>query len=93
LNSGQASYTFTLVLNQCGTQFIDELGSGGQAYLENTIVIQMEEGIQEVRFSNFWSLCIICIIYCHLGLFLALLFHVFSTAIMYMKRKNNDERS
>ncbi|KAK2722506.1 uncharacterized protein LOC136034371 [Artemia franciscana] len=48
LNSGQASYTFTLVLNQCGTQFIDELGSGGQAYLENTIVIQMEEGIQEV---------------------------------------------
>ncbi|KAK2721972.1 hypothetical protein QYM36_002512 [Artemia franciscana] len=48
LNSGQASYTFTLVLNQCGTQFIDELGSGGQAYLENTVVIQMEEGIQEV---------------------------------------------
>ena len=31
--------------------------------------------------------------YCHLGLLLALLFHVFSTAIMYMKRKNNDERS
>ncbi|KAK2702963.1 hypothetical protein QYM36_018488 [Artemia franciscana] len=48
LNSGQASYTFTLVLDQCGTQFIDELGSGGQAYLENTIIIQMQEEIQEV---------------------------------------------
>ncbi|XP_065575278.1 uncharacterized protein LOC136036873 isoform X2 [Artemia franciscana] len=47
LNSGQASYTFTLVLDQCGTQFIDELGSGGQAYLENTIIIQMQEEIQE----------------------------------------------
>ena len=44
------------MLNQCGTQFIDELGSGGQAYLENTIIIQMQEEIQEVRFSNFWSI-------------------------------------
>ncbi|KAK2723374.1 hypothetical protein QYM36_001890 [Artemia franciscana] len=52
LNSGQVSYTSTLVLNQCGTQFIDELGSGGQAYLENTIVIQMEEGIQEIGDSS-----------------------------------------
>ncbi|KAK2702143.1 hypothetical protein QYM36_019273 [Artemia franciscana] len=48
LNSGQAIYTFTLVLNQCGAQLIDGLGSGGQAYPENTIVIQMEEGIQEI---------------------------------------------
>jgi hypothetical protein len=49
--SGQTRYTFTVTLNACGTQFIDQFQEGGQAYLENVLVIQNEPGIQEVGYS------------------------------------------
>ena len=44
----RADYEFTLFLNSCGSKWVDEMASGGKAYLENVIVIQNEEGIQEV---------------------------------------------
>ncbi|KAL0277611.1 UNVERIFIED_CONTAM: hypothetical protein PYX00_004845 [Menopon gallinae] len=47
-NSGQTKYTFTVSLDSCGTQFVDQFAQGGQAYLENTLVLQNEAGIQEV---------------------------------------------
>ncbi|XP_012165181.1 uncharacterized protein LOC100646467 isoform X2 [Bombus terrestris] len=48
-NSGQTRYSFTLSLNSCGTQFINDFaGQAGQAYLENVLVLQNEPGIQEV---------------------------------------------
>ncbi|XP_068970431.1 uncharacterized protein [Bombus flavifrons] len=48
-NSGQTRYSFTLNLNSCGTQFINDFaGQAGQAYLENVLVLQNEPGIQEV---------------------------------------------
>ena len=46
-----ASYEFTLFLNTCGSKWVDEMATGGKAYLENVIVIQFEEGIQEVFFK------------------------------------------
>lgn len=46
--SGQTRYSFTVRLNACGTQFIDQFREGGQAYLENVLVLQNEPGIQEV---------------------------------------------
>lgn len=48
VNSGRDTYEFVIRLNSCGSQWVDQLGSGGQAYLENIIIIQNEEGIQEV---------------------------------------------
>ncbi|KAJ9581636.1 hypothetical protein L9F63_023177, partial [Diploptera punctata] len=45
--SGQKTYSITVRLNSCGTQFIDQFKEGGQAYLENVLVIQNEPGIQE----------------------------------------------
>ena len=42
------SYEFTIRLESCGSQWVDALASGGQAYLENVIIIQNEPGIQEV---------------------------------------------
>ncbi|KAF0764469.1 Cuticlin-1 [Aphis craccivora] len=47
-NSGQTKYSFKVMLNSCGTRFVDEFSSGKQAYLENVLVIQNEPGIQEV---------------------------------------------
>jgi hypothetical protein len=47
----QTLYSFTVRLNACGTQFIDQFKEGGQAYLENVLVIQNEPGIQEVYYS------------------------------------------
>ncbi|XP_023231691.1 cuticlin-1-like [Centruroides sculpturatus] len=47
-NEGQKSYEFVIFTDRCGTTFVDEYNHGGQAYLENTIVIQNEPGIQEV---------------------------------------------
>ncbi|XP_076386202.1 uncharacterized protein LOC100877451 isoform X2 [Megachile rotundata] len=48
-NSGQTKYTFTVSLDSCGTQFINDFaGEAGQAYLENVLVLQNEPGIQEV---------------------------------------------
>ncbi|EZA58941.1 hypothetical protein X777_16900 [Ooceraea biroi] len=48
-NSGQTKYSFTLSLDSCGTQFINDFeGEAGQAYLENVLVLQNEPGIQEV---------------------------------------------
>jgi hypothetical protein len=49
--SGLTRYTFTVTLNACGTQFIDQFQEGGQAYLENVLVIQNEPGIQEVGYG------------------------------------------
>lgn len=49
--TGQTQFSFTVRLNACGTQFIDEFKEGGQAYLENVLVIQNELGIQEVCYS------------------------------------------
>ncbi|XP_013771895.1 uncharacterized protein LOC106457057 [Limulus polyphemus] len=48
LNSGKSAYEFTVFLDRCGTQFVDQFRQGGQAYLENTIVIQNEPGFQEI---------------------------------------------
>ncbi|EFN80393.1 uncharacterized protein LOC105186910 isoform X2 [Harpegnathos saltator] len=48
-NSGQTMYSFTVNLDSCGTQFINDFeGEAGQAYLENVLVLQNEPGIQEV---------------------------------------------
>ncbi|XP_029047409.2 uncharacterized protein LOC114878135 [Osmia bicornis bicornis] len=48
-NSGQTKYSFTVNLDSCGTQFINDFaGEAGQAYLENVLVLQNEPGIQEV---------------------------------------------
>ncbi|XP_039299317.1 uncharacterized protein LOC120355083 isoform X2 [Nilaparvata lugens] len=47
-DSGQTKYNFTVMLNSCGTQFVDEFSQGKQAYLENVLVLQNEIGIQEV---------------------------------------------
>ncbi|XP_068082882.1 uncharacterized protein [Anabrus simplex] len=47
-NSGSQEYSFTVRLDSCGTQFVDQLQEGGQAYLENVLVMQNEAGIQEV---------------------------------------------
>lgn len=42
-NSGQTRYSFTLSLNSCGTQFINDFaGQAGQAYLENVLVLQVD---------------------------------------------------
>ncbi|XP_023218723.1 uncharacterized protein LOC111620928 [Centruroides sculpturatus] len=47
-NSHLNVYEFTISLDRCGTAFIDEFAQGGQAYLENTIIIQNHAGFQEV---------------------------------------------
>lgn len=48
-NSGQTKYSFTVNLDSCGTEFINDFeGEAGQAYLENVLVLQNEPGIQEV---------------------------------------------
>ncbi|XP_076334643.1 uncharacterized protein LOC143238378 [Tachypleus tridentatus] len=47
-NSGKSIYEFTVFLDRCGTQFIDQFSQGGQAYLENTIIIQNEPSFQEI---------------------------------------------
>lgn len=40
-NSGQTRYSFTVNLDSCGTQFINDFaGEAGQAYLENVLVLQ-----------------------------------------------------
>jgi hypothetical protein len=49
--TGQTLYSFTVRLNACGTQFIDQFQEGGQAFLENVLVIQNEPGIQEVCYN------------------------------------------
>uniref|UniRef100_A0A2S2QF31 ZP domain-containing protein n=1 Tax=Sipha flava TaxID=143950 RepID=A0A2S2QF31_9HEMI len=46
-NSGQTKYSFKVMLNSCGTHFVDEFSTGKQAYLENVLVVQNEPGIQE----------------------------------------------
>ncbi|RZC36031.1 EGF-like domain-containing protein 2, partial [Asbolus verrucosus] len=47
-NSEQTKYKFTVSLNSCGTEFINAFDTQGQSYLENVLVIQNEQGIQEV---------------------------------------------
>ncbi|EFX86937.1 hypothetical protein DAPPUDRAFT_97116 [Daphnia pulex] len=46
--SNRDSYEFLIRLESCGSQWVDALASGGQAYLENVIIIQNEPGIQEI---------------------------------------------
>ena len=48
-NSGQTKYTFTLNLDSCGTQFINDFEGQGQAYLENVLVLQVSECIRFQR--------------------------------------------
>jgi hypothetical protein len=49
-NSGQTQYSFTVSLDSCGTQFINDFeGEAGQAYLENVLVLQVDI---EIRFIN-----------------------------------------
>lgn len=41
-NSGSTRYSFTVNLDSCGTQFINDFtGPAGQAYLENVLVLQV----------------------------------------------------
>lgn len=41
-NSGRTEYSFTVNLESCGTQFINDFeGEAGQAYLENVLVLQV----------------------------------------------------
>lgn len=41
-NSGKTEYSFTVSLDSCGTQFINDFeGEAGQAYLENVLVLQV----------------------------------------------------
>lgn len=47
-NSEMTKYRFTVSLNSCGTEFINAFDTQGQSYLENVLVIQNEQGIQEV---------------------------------------------
>ncbi|XP_014294289.1 cuticlin-6 [Halyomorpha halys] len=47
-DSQSSRYRFTVQLNSCGTQFVNEFDKGGQAYLENVLVIQNEPGILEI---------------------------------------------
>ncbi|XP_044264999.1 EGF-like domain-containing protein 2 isoform X2 [Tribolium madens] len=47
-NSEMSKYRFTVSLNSCGTEFINAFDTQGQSYLENVLVIQNEQGIQEV---------------------------------------------
>ncbi|XP_018332371.1 uncharacterized protein LOC108741896 [Agrilus planipennis] len=47
-NSGQTTYSFTVNLNSCGTEFVNGFDTQGQSYLENVLVLQNEAGIQEV---------------------------------------------
>lgn len=43
-NSGQTKYSFTVNLDSCGTQFINDFeGEAGQAYLENVLVLQVRK--------------------------------------------------
>ena len=51
-NSGRDFYEFIIRLDSCGSKWVDELSIGGQAYLENVIIIQNEPGIQEVLAST-----------------------------------------
>uniref|UniRef100_T1ISB6 ZP domain-containing protein n=1 Tax=Strigamia maritima TaxID=126957 RepID=T1ISB6_STRMM len=46
--SGRDEYEFEVTLDKCGTQFIDNMASGGTAFLENTLLLQNEPGIQEM---------------------------------------------
>ncbi|KAG5311345.1 LIP3 Lipase, partial [Pseudoatta argentina] len=60
-NSGSIQYSFTVNLDSCGTQFINDFkGATGQAYLETVLVLQNEPGVQEVwdairRVRCFWK--------------------------------------
>jgi len=50
-NSGLTRYSFTVSLNSCGTQFINDFkGATGQAYLENVLVLQV--GIKLIKFIS-----------------------------------------
>lgn len=53
-NSGQTTYSFTLRLDSCGTQFINDFeGEAGQAYLENVLVLQVNTEFFKFPFFNY----------------------------------------
>lgn len=56
-NSGLTQYSFTLNLDSCGTQFINDFeGEAGQAYLENVLVLQV--GVElNLLVSLFFRFC------------------------------------
>ena len=42
-NSGNTKYSFTVSMDSCGTQFINDFeGEAGQSYLENVLVLQVK---------------------------------------------------
>lgn len=45
--SSRSEYEFVVVSGTCGTRYVENPGT--PSYLENTVVIQNEPGIQEVR--------------------------------------------
>lgn len=45
--TSRSEYEFVVVSGTCGTRFVEN--PGAPSYLENTVVIQNEPGIQEVR--------------------------------------------
>jgi len=50
-NSGSTTYSFTVNLESCGTQFINDFeGEAGQAYLENVLVLQV--GVELTKFIS-----------------------------------------
>jgi len=50
-NSGMTQYSFTVNLDSCGTQFINDFeGEAGQAYLENVLVLQV--GVEITKFIS-----------------------------------------
>jgi len=50
-NSSLIRYSFTVNLDSCGTQFINDFeGATGQAYLENVVVLQV--GIKLIKFIS-----------------------------------------
>lgn len=50
-NSGTTQYSFTVSLDSCGTQFINDFeGEAGQAYLENVLVLQVS--VKLTKFIN-----------------------------------------
>jgi len=54
-NSGQTQYSFTVSLDSCGTQFINDFeGEAGQAYLENVLVLQVDIEIRFISLRIFY---------------------------------------
>jgi len=63
-NSGLTRYSFTVNLDSCGTQFINDFeGATGQAYVENVLVLQV--GIKLIKFISLTFIFLEFISYTH----------------------------